>query len=103
MSSDEMALVLHDRSTRGQSLSTEERTILERWYAEQDQDEMAALQSPQGLESAVDIQRDIAEVLAQLPDVSLQIKEIITQNDAIRRENAALRHQVTVRFAGEVA
>lgn len=100
---DDQAPALHDRSTRGQPLTTEERVILKRWYAEQDQAETLALRSSPPLESVADIQRELAVVLAQLTDVSLQIKEIVTQNDAIRRENAALRHQVTVRFASEVA
>ena len=41
--SDEAGLKLHDRSTRGEYLTQEERDALEAWYAEQDEAELAML------------------------------------------------------------
>ena len=41
--SDEAGLKLHDRSTRGEYLTQEERDALEAWYAERDNVELAML------------------------------------------------------------
>ena len=41
--SDEAGLKLHNRSTRGEYLTQEERDALEAWYAEQDDAELATL------------------------------------------------------------
>ncbi len=103
MISDDQALDLHNRSTRGQALSTVEQAALEAWYAEQDRTELAALRSAQSTGSVSEAQRELEALLARLTSVSAQIQEIVAQNDAIRRDNAALRHQLTVRLTSSAA
>ncbi|MDM8517215.1 hypothetical protein QUF76_13520 [Desulfobacterales bacterium HSG16] len=45
MLSDETGKALHDRATRGKSLSLEEQKLLEKWYNEQDDAESQLLKS----------------------------------------------------------
>jgi len=101
--SDDQTLVLHDRVTRGQPLSPEERARLDAWYADQDQAEMNMLRSNPEADTVVRLQHEIGVVLTRLADVGIQIKELAAQNDALRRENALLQHQVSTRLASEVA
>ena len=41
---DEIGQKLHDRATRGETLTAEEQEQLRHWYAHHDQEEMAQLQ-----------------------------------------------------------
>lgn len=43
MSNDKLAQQLHDKFTRGESLSEEEHLLLKNWYAAQDRAESIAL------------------------------------------------------------
>jgi hypothetical protein len=43
MISDKIGTVLHDKATRGKTLTPEEQKMLEQWYAEQDRAEADAL------------------------------------------------------------
>ena len=94
MVSDDFAKQLHDRATRGESLSAEEQSQLENWYALQDNAESnvfsltAAEKTPATLQAQVDV------ALTQLITVIKRIQEIASGNDALRREIAALRRQL---------
>src|SRR5436309_53693 len=43
MNTDDLARQLHDKATRGGTLTAEEQACLEQWYAHLDQEEMAQL------------------------------------------------------------
>jgi peptidoglycan hydrolase CwlO-like protein len=85
---------LHDRATRGEALSVEERTQLEEWYAHHDRDEAHDLGLEKTQRRASDLQAQIDAALAQLTTLTKRIQEIAAENDALRQEIAALRRQV---------
>lgn len=81
---------LHDRVTRGQSLTQEEATALEAWYAQQDQTELAQIvRIPE--QNLTLLQQQIDAALAQLARTTQQIRRLVRENAALRRENARLR------------
>ena len=94
MVSDDLAKQLHNRATRGESLSAEEQSQLKNWYALQDTAESnvlgltAAEKTPTALQAQVDV------ALTQLITVTKRIQEIASENDALRREIATLRRQL---------
>jgi uncharacterized coiled-coil DUF342 family protein len=96
MATDEKkAKDLHDRVTRGEALTAEERAQLQEWYEEQDQAEFQQL----GLAStplvSSTLHEQINTTIEQLSKVTTQIQRLAAENDALRRENLALRHQLS--------
>lgn len=92
--SDELAKRLHDRATRGEALSAEERDQLERWYEAQDRAEMEALSSVAETESLSALQAQVDSVMVQLGTVTQRIRAIADENDVLRGEIAAFRRQL---------
>jgi peptidoglycan hydrolase CwlO-like protein len=102
MVSDELGKRLHDRATRGESLSTQERDQLEGWYASQDRTEMEALDLP-ATETVVILQAQVDSVLDQLETAAKRIQEISRENEELRTEIAALHHRLAKQAAGRAA
>ncbi|MBM4043944.1 MAG: hypothetical protein FJ279_02420 [Planctomycetes bacterium] len=96
MLSDNRAKELHDRTTRGQALSPEEQRQLEAWYAVQDRGEMARVGLPSS-KPAASLQAQVDGVLKQLAATTQRIQELAAENEALRREIAAVRHQLAQR------
>jgi len=94
MVSDDLAPQLHDKATRGQSLSAEERAHLENWYALQDNAESAVLGLTAAEKTSDTLQAHIDAALTQLITVTQRIQEIAAENETLRREIATLRHQL---------
>ena len=94
MVSDDLAKQLHDRATRGETLSTEEQRQLESWYASQDTTESKALGLATGEKTLATLQAQVDAALAQLMAVAKRIQEIASENETLRREIATLRHQL---------
>ncbi|MBK6433293.1 hypothetical protein [Candidatus Amarolinea dominans] len=87
---DELRPRLHDRATRGQSLTHEEAAALEAWYAQQDQAELAQIvRTP--VHDVTLLQQQIDGALTQLAKTTQQIRRLGKENAALRRENARLR------------
>lgn len=85
---------LHDRATRGQTLTQEETDALRAWYAQQDQAEpMPAAPAP-GSDIAA-LQEQVDQTLAQLARTAQQIRRLDKENAVLRRENARLRAQLS--------
>ena len=103
MPSDEPGKQLHDKATRGIALSPEEQTRLQEWYTSQDQLELEELKA--GLENtrATVLQSQIDYLLRQLVIVTNRIQEIVSENEALRRENAQLRRKLTRLFTTQSA
>jgi hypothetical protein len=57
---------LHDRATRGETLSPEEHAQLEAWYAQLDRVEMATLENASTAESREALASQIGEALNQV-------------------------------------
>ena len=94
MISDDLAKQLHDEATRGKSLSAEEQSLLENWYAIQDCAESNTLGLTADETTLATLQAQIKATLIQLVAVTKRIQEIASKNKALRRETAILRHQL---------
>jgi hypothetical protein len=94
MNAEERARQLHDRATRGLALSTEEQAELEAWYAEQDRGESILLGGSPPEQSLTALYAQLDEAMTRLRAVTARIHEIAAQNDALRREIAALQQQL---------
>ncbi len=90
---DERGRQLHDRATRGELLSPTELAELEEWYAIQDAAEQSILGGGETSQTA-SVQKQIDATMSQLGLVSRRLKEISTENDDLRQEIRALRHQL---------
>jgi hypothetical protein len=63
MVSDELGEQLHDRATRGETLSVEEQRQLDRWYTAQDHAEMAMLNLDAAAETVTSLQSSLRSKL----------------------------------------
>ncbi len=70
MSTDTVGQQLHDRATRGEPLSTEERAQLDVWYARLDAEEGAVLAGAVLPGRITALQAQIATALAHLSTVT---------------------------------
>ncbi len=85
---------LHDRATRGETPSPEERAQLEEWYAAQDRAEADDLGLTTSDETIAALQAQIALALEQVVTAARQIQKTDEENQVLRRENAALHRQL---------
>ena len=88
---------LHLRRSLGEALTADERSDLDAWYAEQDQAEALAL----GLSSEVNdlspLKQQVDAILERIVTTSQSFQAIANENEVLRRENKALRQQLTQR------
>jgi hypothetical protein len=89
---------LHDRSTRGGSLSADEWRHLNEWYAQMDAAEDALLNGNRE-NHAESVEPDIDGVLLRIQDVTHRVAALNKQNDALRSEIASLYRQLPVHVA----
>ncbi|EIJ33021.1 hypothetical protein [Thiothrix nivea] len=94
MISDNLGKVLHDKATRGLSLSDEEQAQLQAWYDEQDAQEANLLASAPGISGVSRLQAQIDTTLVQLMSMTRRIQEVMSENNALRQEIEGLRHQL---------
>ncbi len=83
---------LHDRATRGESLSPDEHRQLEAWYAAHDAAEARDLAAADPQDKSLEAQ--IRATLSQITRVTQQLQDGIAENAALRREIASLRLQL---------
>jgi len=98
MNTDEVARQLHDKATRGGTLSPEERACLEKWYAQQDQEENAALAGALSSQPIAALRAQVDVAVGQLGAVTHRIQALTAESETVRQENAALRRQLAQRF-----
>ncbi|OGG49716.1 MAG: hypothetical protein A3F84_16120 [Candidatus Handelsmanbacteria bacterium RIFCSPLOWO2_12_FULL_64_10] len=94
MDADELAKQLHDKATRGVGLSPDEQAKLDAWYARQDASESAMLAQTSPPQALVALQAQVDAAVAQLLTVTQRIRDLTLQNDALRRDIAALKQQL---------
>ncbi len=95
MISDELAKQLHDKSTRGKSLSSEEQSLLEQWYAFQDDAETQTLANKSSGESRITIlQTQVNTAFIQLMTVTKRIQEMMAENETLKGEIIQLHKQL---------
>src|SRR5438270_12131458 len=91
MSTDNPEQQLHDRASRGESLSADERMRLEAWYARLDQEEGALLNRAGPPATLTALQRQIETAVAQLATVTQRVQALTAENTTVRREIASLQ------------
>ncbi len=96
MISNEIAKQLHDRFTRGTSLSVEEQAQLEEWYVFQDRVEGEILESTTPKSTLTTLQSQIETALNQLTAATTRIQEIASENETLRQEITILRRQLSL-------
>jgi hypothetical protein len=94
---DAQMQVLHDRATRGEQLTADERAQLEVWYLRQDQAESQLLRPVTPAGSAAQLQEQVTAAAAQLEAISQQIRATLAENEQVRHEIALLQHQLSQR------
>jgi len=94
MISDELAKQLHDKSTRGKSLSSEEQSSLEQWYAFQDDAETQTLTKSYDESKITILQTQVNNAFIQLMTVTKQIPGMIAENEALKGEIIQLHNQL---------
>ncbi len=86
MIDNKIALSLHDRTMRGESLSADERALLESWYQQEDAAESAGFGAA-GTETTITLLRSqVDATLEQLSAVIKQIQRVTDENAALSRE-----------------
>ncbi|MCB9298260.1 MAG: hypothetical protein H6559_34885 [Lewinellaceae bacterium] len=97
MATNEKWPELHDKASRGEELTEEEKQLLGDWYAQQDRMEPEAILQA-GQESLLaGLQAQIEAALAQLAKITSRIQEVAAENDKLQNENAALLRQLPQR------
>ena len=95
MIEDTIGEKLHDRSTRGGTLSPEEHKLLSAWYTQQDQAEASQLKAPNLAKADLaELRTQIDAALARIADITKQIQELTAENEKLRQEVIALRRRV---------
>jgi hypothetical protein len=100
---DEIGQKLHDRATRGEALTAEEREQLGHWYADHDRKEfelLAAAPSPSGV---ADLQMRLRQITAQVVFQAQRIEALTAENAQLRQEIVSLQRLLATRTAGQPA
>jgi hypothetical protein len=82
---------LHDRATRGEVLSAEERTRLQEWYTRLDREEGETLARAVPSASLATLQTQIETTLTHLATITQRIQILTSENAAIRQEITSLQ------------
>lgn len=94
MISEDVGVRLHDRATRGQSLTAEERNLLTEWYRQLDEEEAQQFAEAQSASPSMDTQADIDNLLAQLALSAQRMRILAAENDRLRCEIDELHRQL---------
>ena len=94
---DDRLWKLHLRKVLGELLTSNEQVELDAWYAEQDQAEAMALDLSSELDDSNPLKRQVDAILERIVTTSQSIQSIAAENETLRRETMALRHQLAQR------
>jgi hypothetical protein len=100
---DEIGQKLHDRATRGETLSPDEREQLEQWYSKHDQEEMARLSTALTPSGLADLQSRVRQISAQVVVQAQRIDSLTAENAQLRQEIAALQRLLSSKLAEQPA
>jgi uncharacterized coiled-coil DUF342 family protein len=103
MSTDTAGQRLHDRATRGEALSDDERAQLEQWYARLDQEEAAALAGARRSADITVLRAQIDACLTQLATVTQRVQALTAESAAMRQEIAALQRLLAQKLTTQPA
>ncbi|HEX3151461.1 MAG TPA: hypothetical protein VHR66_25510 [Gemmataceae bacterium] len=88
MTPDEIGQRLHDRATRGETLTPDEQVELTRWFAEHDAEEQTQL-------GAAPVPSRLAELQTRVQQATAQVVVQAQRIEAVTADNAQLRQEIT--------
>lgn len=95
MTGDELQMrALHDRATRGHTLTADEQAQLDAWYAVQDAAETVMLGDLSAPDDLRDLQAGVEQAITHILATSRQIRELDAQNTGLRFEIAKLQQRL---------
>jgi hypothetical protein len=97
MVTDQLGQQLHDRATRGQPLSADERSQLSEWYVQKEGEEAEMLGAARPAHDLSALRAQVNAAVAKLNHVSLRLQAVEAENDGLRREIAALQQKLSQR------
>jgi hypothetical protein len=100
---DEIGQKLHDRMTRGETLTAEEQEVLGRWYAQHDQEEMSQLNAAPVPSRLAELQSRVQQVTGQVVVQAQRIEALTAENAQLRQEIASLQRLLSAKLAGQPA
>jgi hypothetical protein len=103
MNSNELGQQLHDKATRGASLTPQEQNSLDAWYAQEDATEKESLHSGGNGENVGAIREQVDAALEQLGVAIRRVQEIAAANESLRQEVSALQHRLAQSSAPQSA
>ena len=103
MISDELGQQWHDKVTSGETLTPQERTQLNEWYAQQDAVEIQSLSQSDGSNALNALRTQVNQALDQVKAVAQEMQDLANTNESLRQEITALRERVGRRPAPQPA
>ena len=100
---NEALQALHDKRTRGLTLSADEQACLDSWYAQQDAEEQAALASGDTSPMLISMQAQVQAANRELQTSTQHIQELTAENSRLRDEIVKLQAQATKRSKAQTA
>jgi len=100
---DAIGQKLHDRATRGETLTPEEQMLLQTWYAHHDQQEMAQLDAAPVPSRLADLQSGVQQASAQVVVQAQRIEALTAENAQLRLEIASLQRLLSAQRTGQPA
>ena len=100
---DEIGQKLHDRATRGETLTADEQDRLQLWYDQHDRQEMAQLSAAPVPSRLADLQSRVQEVTAQVVVQARHIEALTSENAQLRQEIASLQRLLSAKLTGQPA
>jgi hypothetical protein len=97
MSKSDTVREMHARATRGDALTAEEQVQLDQWYAQQDRDEAEGLAPGPQTASLAKLREQVTRTAAELVAETQRIQRLAADNEALRRDIAALQGQLAQR------
>ena len=94
MAPDDIAKQLHDKATRGVSLTAEEQVCLEAWYARLDEEESRQLAAGAAPSDLAALRQQVQGTLAEIIAVSQKIQALNKENEDLRKEILALQQSL---------
>jgi hypothetical protein len=94
MTPNEVGKNLHDRATRGYTISPDEQRQLEAWYSRLDEEEGRALGLVSASPDLADLRKRVNLTLQGIVSVSKTIQEVQNENTALRREIVELQRRL---------
>src|SRR5262245_63489372 len=95
MTPDDIGKQLHDKATRGISLSAEEEKLLAAWYARHDEEEARQLAAAPPPPHLGELRQKIDAALAEIIAVAQRIQTVNRENEALRNEIAILQQRLS--------